>query len=199
MNYGEEITYWYLRLNGFFPLTNFVVHQVEDIAHSSEIDILAVRPKYVYEQIGGVPDDWDETLVGVVGFDRTLGVVCEVKTGRFDLTKLFKPSHLRYGLGRLGIVPQNEIHEITERLQETSLVNTNQGDAIFKLLITEKQLDSQSFISKTLVFLEDFIENCIRKYPDYKYADRMFFCSGLFQHTIHRIDQERKTRAHSGV
>jgi hypothetical protein len=26
MNYGETLTYWYLRLNGFFLLRNFVLH-----------------------------------------------------------------------------------------------------------------------------------------------------------------------------
>jgi len=29
MNYGEEISYWYFRLNGFFPLMNLLeVNQV---------------------------------------------------------------------------------------------------------------------------------------------------------------------------
>jgi hypothetical protein len=28
MNSSEELAYWYLRLNGFFPLTNFVVHAI---------------------------------------------------------------------------------------------------------------------------------------------------------------------------
>lgn len=27
MNYGETLAYWYLRLNGFFLLNNFVVHR----------------------------------------------------------------------------------------------------------------------------------------------------------------------------
>jgi hypothetical protein len=27
MNSSEELAYWYLRLNGFFPLTNFVIHR----------------------------------------------------------------------------------------------------------------------------------------------------------------------------
>ncbi len=26
MNYAETLAYWYLRLNGFFPLKNFVLH-----------------------------------------------------------------------------------------------------------------------------------------------------------------------------
>ena len=26
MNFAEQLVYWYLRLNGFFPITNFVLH-----------------------------------------------------------------------------------------------------------------------------------------------------------------------------
>lgn len=29
MNYGEDAVYWYLRLNGFFSVTNFVLHPTE--------------------------------------------------------------------------------------------------------------------------------------------------------------------------
>ena len=29
MNFAEELVYWYLRLNGFFPITNFVLHRDE--------------------------------------------------------------------------------------------------------------------------------------------------------------------------
>ena len=43
MNYGEEISYWYFRLNGFFPLVNFVVHRTEETRYSTDIDLLAVR------------------------------------------------------------------------------------------------------------------------------------------------------------
>jgi hypothetical protein len=32
MNHGEELVYWYLRLNGFFPLSNFVVHKSSQVA-----------------------------------------------------------------------------------------------------------------------------------------------------------------------
>ena len=27
MNFGESLAYWYFRLNGFIPLTNFVLHR----------------------------------------------------------------------------------------------------------------------------------------------------------------------------
>jgi hypothetical protein len=30
MNYGETLAYWYLRLNGFFLLQNFVLHPIAE-------------------------------------------------------------------------------------------------------------------------------------------------------------------------
>lgn len=42
MNYGEELAYWYLRFNGFFPISNFVVHRSSGIKRTSDVDVLAV-------------------------------------------------------------------------------------------------------------------------------------------------------------
>jgi hypothetical protein len=50
MNYGEELAYWYLRLNGFFPISNFVVHRSLDVPNTSDVDVVAVRPPHVFEQ-----------------------------------------------------------------------------------------------------------------------------------------------------
>ena len=67
MNYGEELAYWYQRLNGFFPLSNFVVHRSASIQYTSDVDALAVRPPHVYEEVGGRPEDWDADLARRLG------------------------------------------------------------------------------------------------------------------------------------
>jgi hypothetical protein len=63
MNYGETLAYWYLRLNGFFPLRNFVLHPLNgseaNDRYTADSDLLAIRFPYVYEEIGGQPEDWD--------------------------------------------------------------------------------------------------------------------------------------------
>ena len=67
MDYGEDLAYWYLRLNGFFPLTNFVNHRLKekDIKYPSDCDVLAVRPPHVFEDIGGKQDRWDANEIDV--------------------------------------------------------------------------------------------------------------------------------------
>ena len=194
MNYGEEIAYWYLRLNGFFPITNFVVHQSQNIRHSSDIDLLAIRTSHVYEEIGGKPDDWDQELAEQVGFQRNLGVICEVKTGGYDLDRLFHEQHIQYSVGRLGLVPRVDIPHVSNELVQQPLVELPDGTAIFKLFVADKETATKNFLFRTLTFVEDFLTTRVRRYPQEKFADRMFFGSELFQHTIHKVHREQRRR-----
>ena len=45
MNYGETLAYWYLRLNGFFLLRNFVLHPLHESEandrYTADSDLLA--------------------------------------------------------------------------------------------------------------------------------------------------------------
>lgn len=194
MNYGEEITYWYLRLNGFFPITNFVIHRSSKIKHSADCDLLAIRFPFVYEEIGGNPDDWDNGLAEELGFDHIVGVICEVKTGAYDLKNLFRPEYVNYAIGRLGFVPSENIDTVAEQLNNVASIETPEGYRIIKLLIANDNRESAEFIYRSLYSAEDFIEQRVRKYPQEKYADRMYFGSELFQHTIHRINRERTNK-----
>jgi hypothetical protein len=196
MNYGEEIAYWYLRLNGFFPITNFVIHRSSEIEHSSDCDLLAIRLPFVYEEIGGNHDDWDNDLVQQLGFDHVVGIICEVKTGAYKLKDIFRPEYVKYSVGRLGFTPKETIAELSEKLRGNPLLETEEGYRICKLLIANDKKDSSAFLFKRLNSAEDFISDRVRKYPNEKYADRMYFGSELFQHTIHRIHREREEREH---
>lgn len=110
MNYGEKIAYWYLRFNGFFPITNFVIHRSSEVEHTSDCDLLAIRPPYVYEEIGG-PDDWDKYLTKQLECDKIIGVICQVKTGRYELEEIFQPEYTKGAILRLGLVPMEKTLE----------------------------------------------------------------------------------------
>ena len=85
MNFAEEIAYWYLRLNGFLPLTNFVLHGQPGHRRTSDADLIAVRFPHVSEEIGGQPDDWDERFERWgVDLGKTIGLVVEVKSGEWN-------------------------------------------------------------------------------------------------------------------
>ncbi len=195
MNYGEEIACWYLRLNGFFLISNFVIHRTEGIQYSADADVLAVRPPHVFEPVGGQDDDWDPQLAQLLGFHRTVGLICEVKTGAFKANKLFRPAYVKSCVGRLGLVTKGQIETVATSLEEESVVETGCGSAVAKLLITDTRHDSEPYITFSFSQVEKFLEERIEKYPQDKFRDRMFFPSGLFQHMIHRADRQTERQA----
>lgn len=125
--------------------------------YTSDIDVLAVRSPHVFEEIGGQPGDWDEFLTGSLGFGRHIGLICEVKTGAFDETKLFRPEYLRYTLSRLGLIEQNGMDQVTESLTTTACVAIDGGAMIGKLFISPKEHVTGPYLNRSLAQIEDFL------------------------------------------
>ena len=185
MNYGEELAYWYLRLNGFFPLNNFVVHRYGGGEHRSDVDVLAVRPPQVYEEIGGQRGDWDLFLTEQVPFDRILGVVCDVKTGAFTADELFARRNLLAATQRLGLLAPQTCEATADDLAGAPMVHLREG-TIFKLLVSEQPSDGP-YLNRTLDDIRAFLRLRIERYPQEKFASRHFFPSNLLQETISAI------------
>lgn len=191
MNYGEELGYWYLRLNGFFPVSNFVVHRTEGVEYRSDVDVLAVRTPYIFEDVGGQHHDWDPFLVEQLEFGKQIGLVCEVKTGQFARADLFPSNSMRTSVGRLGLVPVNRIDELGNALSSAALIRPTESVVLAKLLISPHELNNANFLSRTVGQVEDFILNRVRDYSDEKFASRMFFPSPMFQLLIAQVRRER--------
>jgi hypothetical protein len=190
MNYGEDLAYWYFRLNGFFPITDFVIHREGDILYPSDSDILAIRLPHAYEDIGGKYDDYDDRLFGQIDKNRIIGLMCEVKTGDYDRSRLFPDNNVRCSFKRLGLIPYDRIDEdVQARLQQPILEIEN--DRLFcKILISSIPCKDDHFISMELNDIEEFIINRIRRYPQEKHGERIFFNSILFQYLTHRVKNE---------
>ena len=192
MNYGEEISYWYFRLNGFFPLVNFVVHRTEEIKHSTDIDLLAVRFPNVYEAVGGQSNDWDSKLLNQFDNDAILGALCEVKTGNYDVKSLFKVESVKYALPRFGFKPTLE--EDAKELEKSKMItfsHNSQKYQIAKILVSNKQNQEElHFIHFQLSDIVKFISDRIKRYKDKKWQDRMFFPSNYLAAKIDNIIQE---------
>lgn len=187
MNSSEEAAYWYLRLNGFFPITNFVIHKSDNIQFTSDADLIAIRHPYVYEEIGGRPEDWDENLFDNFSEGTTIGLICQVKGGAISNRKLFKEPYVTSSINRMGFT--SEVGHISKALAQSALTTymNEQGSKfqIAKLLIARDiPQRNEPFIALTLKHIHSFIENRIKKYPKHKYRDRNFFCSNAFQTII---------------
>ena len=195
MNYGEEVASLYLRLNGFFLLPNFVIHRSSRVRFTSDADLLAIRTPHVYEEIGGNDGDWDPFLASRLMFGRSIGVICEVKTGAFDEAKLFRRQYVQYAVGRLGLIERERISQVTDELITKPLIEIDRTGVICKLLICDKERESEAYINRGLAAAEQFLADRVSRYPQEKFADRMFFPSKLFQFVIAQVHREIEKRA----
>jgi hypothetical protein len=77
---AEDIAYWYLRLNGFLCLRNFLVHGDRRGDDRTEIDVVGVRFQHRREHLSKpmIDDKWVELA------SRTIVVFCDAKTGARD-------------------------------------------------------------------------------------------------------------------
>lgn len=189
MNFAEQLTYWYLRLNGFVPLTNFVLHHDADRnanPWTSDADLIAIRFPHVSEVIGGQADDWDEQ------FERwnlrltteTIGLIVEVKSGRL------RPKHLRdfkapswrvpYAIRRLGMFTEQEAQGVASALSDQSVARQG-GFTVAKLLVGTTDPKLPQWLYLDLENAVEFICRRMKKYANRKGSDRMFFDGDLIQ------------------
>ena len=198
MNFGETLAYWYLRLNGFFPLTDFVLHRDEEtIEHSADTDLLAVRFPFVYEEVGGQLDDWDNNRFTDWGLDlnrKIVALIVEVKTGknnpayRDNIRQSFSRDRLLYGIHRMGFWQRIRTDEIASDLSLASIYHDAVlGVSIAKLLIAVRFPQNEQLLPCCLKLrldeAEEFILARVDKYPQ-KQADRLRFPSDLVQYLI---------------
>jgi len=139
MNFGESLAYWYFRLNGFIPMPNFVLHEVNGVdmrrKYNADADLLAVRFPHVFEEIGGRPGDWDNEQFAEWGLDldrEMICLICEVKTGEFNsasVNKAFNKARLLYAVRRFGILKEEPCRSVRDDLLLSSVVYQKMGQA----------------------------------------------------------------------
>jgi hypothetical protein len=185
MNFSESLTYWYLRLNGFFPLSNFVLHRrnIED-RPSADTDLLAIRFPHVFEQIGGQQKDWDQQRFVDWGLrlDEPLALIVEVKSGTpYRDINAWRPERLRAAIQRLGMFEPHLVEDLVEGLRVRSAV-TRDAWSVAKLLVSNVPRPADSWLNLTLEDAEGFIRQRIHNYQAEKRADRLFFPDPLMQY-----------------
>jgi hypothetical protein len=170
-----------------------VIHKSSNTKYSSDCDILAIRPPHVYEEIGGGEEDLDTELTRLgLDLNRTLGVICEVKTGYVG--RIFRRQNVYYAIDRLGFVGNSSAAKETLREHASCLLGKQYQ--IAKLLIANKQPRYHNrFLFVSLEQTRDFIRGRMKKYSDSKFRDRIFFNSTLMQYLIWEAELERLASA----
>lgn len=85
---AEILTKWYLRLNGYFIVDNFIIHNPNEvsnevIANETEVDVLGIRFRHSKEIAGSLHIANDPELVADLDTEIDF-VIAEVKTGKED-------------------------------------------------------------------------------------------------------------------
>ena len=198
MNYSETLAYWYLRLNGFFPVRNFVLHRTPRSTESNQydnadVDLLAVRFPSVhekYEYVNRRDDQWDDhwdkkLLEEIPKLNRDfVGLIVEVKTGANSSNlSSFNETRIRADIHRLGMFESSDtVNKLTEDLQKRKIVSKD-GYSIGKVLISERPKPGM-WINIPLTDIDNYLHEHMKKYIDPKYASRHMFPDDLIQYII---------------
>ena len=185
MNYGEEIAYWYLRLNGLFLIQNFVLHRHHGFHGPAQVDLLGVRPPFVRERIDAEDLDMDTQLFDLIGgVKRWLGVICEVKTGR-RVNDPFDTARLPGLIARLGLLSEEDQEQLFRQLSEVPHAAVG-AVMVAKIVISVNEIHSPLFHTISLDDAERFIQQRAARFARVKHEDRMLFPWGVFQYAINR-------------
>ena len=208
-NYAEQLAYWYLRLNGFFLIQNYVYHHIqeqeENRGYNADADLLAIHPPHYYEEIpqrvteakgrrGYLPiplasAGWIREFEG-----RWLGIIVEVKGSDqvqiHSLQRAFTRGRLEVSLNRLGLT--NRIDEALDLLTAADRFDYEQG-SILKIVFSQNRLEGPWF-SILLNDANEFIINRMTSAQNYlaKSGSRYFFPSELIQYMIWSSRQQRR-------
>ena len=199
MNYAEEKAYWYLRLNGFFVIPDFVLHNKH-----GDTDLLGIRLSHTSEFVEGQRLKEDIELVSLFHesgcniYRNTACVIAEVKGGRSsiqpkEIHEKFDLETLKYALNRIGLFRVSESNSIAERLHKAKWVKMENNNSIHKVLFVNKEAFTPSsedrFSVLTNEHITEFIEN--RMSLGFKIRDWSHFDSNFVQETINRVSKEK--------
>lgn len=190
-NYAEELAYWYLRLNGFFLIENFVIHRsngdVQGIKYRSDADLLAVRFPGVIEVLGEKTLECDtDFLFKKFNSSKIIGLVVEVKSGEdWKELKIFEDmDRMTYALRRLGFLNGEMIEELASE-ESWTIVDIDRDFQVGKLLVHDLKNIPEKYEGKVvpvkLTTVKEFIEKRFRDNKVEKFMSRLFFPSSLIQ------------------
>jgi hypothetical protein len=185
MNYAETLAYWYLRLNGFFPLRDFVLHKGEEVPHTSDCDLLAIRFPHVYEEVGGQTGDWDTERFQAWGLDlgKPVALIVQVKarTRSTDDGAAFSTEYLKAALRRTGLWDGAVVDGLLRDLA-TAPHGAAGSTQVAKLLIASNPSRNDArYLRLDLKDTLRFIQKRFHDYQSQKMAGRFMFHDELIQ------------------
>jgi hypothetical protein len=139
---------------GFFFLSGFK-SIAKELEHVKELRLLI-----------GKPDDWHRLLSPLFGDGVTVGVICEVKTGKYQPKRLFPVANVRYALHRMGLVL--DVPRVALSLSQKAVVDPSPNVRIAQLLISRSGKPGENYLAVIIYMsaLEEGGQNVVVFDPD---------------------------------
>jgi hypothetical protein len=164
---AEILAKWYLRLNGYFTVDNFIVHNPDNISdgvisNTTETDVLAIRHKHSKEIAGQLQIANDEVLID--GLDSTLDfVIAEVKTGGEDKpNKIWRNKNknaISYIVRFAGFIESEEqIQTITDKLLSDSIYYEKNKSFRIRLVLFSETPTNKNWKNLKHISLEHIVD-----------------------------------------
>ncbi|HAK76758.1 MAG TPA: hypothetical protein DCM71_07565 [Runella sp.] len=164
---AEILTKWYLRLNGYFTVDNFIIHNPVRISNgvvsnSTETDVLAIRLKHSREIAGQLHIANDDELLN--GFDSAIDfVIAEVKTGNEDKpNKVWRNNNedaIKYIIRFAGIIEsEDEITFVTKRLLADRTYKKDDKSLRIRLIIFSETEPNKNWKNVKHISLEHIVD-----------------------------------------
>ncbi len=113
---AEQLAYWYLRLNGFLTIPNFIVHPDQGTNQGTDVDILGVRFPYRAElHPRPMTDDRIFARFANLYGEKSFVALAEVKAGLCTLNGAWTnpdKQNMHRVLRALGVVPMHEVEMV---------------------------------------------------------------------------------------
>lgn len=175
INKFEQLALWYLRLNGYLTVANFILHPDTPGSERTDADILAVRFPYSSE-VAGRRMEVDSKLVRRDG--KTDFIIAEVKSGECRLNGLWrneKLENMHYVLRWLGMAPDSEVPELAKELYSSYVCKREQWNIRLVCFGNKK---SQRLSANVLQFTHgeviEFMSNRFNTYADIKTSHKQW-------------------------
>lgn len=186
-NFAERIAYWYLRLNGFFLVENFVHHHRPGERQASDSDLLAVRLRHTHEVINDQEvqyDDWRG--FGVDLATDNIAAIVQVKGGGGAAGTAFADDRVADAVRRIGAFDEPASARVADALGREPHVAL--GDwRVVKLVIGPAPTARAYHLPLAAAW--DFVRDRVRVFADRKHGDWNHFPDTMIQLLAWELDR----------
>lgn len=168
---SEDLAYWFLRLNGFLTIQNFIVHPDEGACQRTDVDLVAVRFPFRSELASNPMKDF-HTFSEI---KKPLVLFTEVKRGRCRINGPWtarSKENMQRVLRAIGTHDPSKINEIASSLYDTGIFEDNAYSISLLSIGKDLNLELQQRYPRVnqILFTEilKFVYERFDKYPDRK-------------------------------